>query len=94
MKREGAHRPVPRCHTETITIDGEPVTMKLGVWISNTKSRWAKLTSGQRAAIAALGVPWAQTSPLPPPSGSQGLTDNDPDPTDGDPAQPVRTPSS
>ncbi|MCR8945575.1 Helicase associated domain protein [Streptomyces sp. OUCMDZ-4982] len=94
VEREGAHRPVPRCHTETTTIDGEPVTMKLGVWISNTKSRWAKLTSGQRAAIAALGVPWAQTSPLPPPSGSQGLTDNDPDPTDGDPAQPVRTPSS
>ncbi|SCE21504.1 DEAD/DEAH box helicase [Streptomyces sp. DvalAA-19] len=94
VEREGAHRPVPRGHTETITIDGEPVTVKLGVWISNTKSRWAKLTSGQRAAIAALGVPWAQTSPLPPSSGSQGLTDNDPDPADGDLAQPVRTPSS
>ncbi|MFI1018197.1 helicase associated domain-containing protein [Streptomyces sp. NPDC020965] len=35
------HRPVPRGHAEEITVDGqtEPVIVKLGVWISNTKSR-------------------------------------------------------
>ncbi|MFF2468167.1 helicase associated domain-containing protein [Streptomyces mirabilis] len=33
--------------------------MKLGVWVSNTKSRWDKLTPEQQAALAALGVPWA-----------------------------------
>ncbi|ALC31623.1 hypothetical protein ABE83_34550 [Streptomyces sp. CFMR 7] len=66
VEREGTDRPVPRGHTETITIDGEPVTVKLGVWISNTKSRRDRLETDQLAALAALGMSWAQTSPLPP----------------------------
>ncbi|MFB7747530.1 helicase, partial [Streptomyces sp. NPDC056132] len=32
----------------------------LGVWISNTKSRRAKLTMEQLAALAALGMDWAR----------------------------------
>ncbi|MGW4221708.1 Helicase associated domain protein [Streptomyces bacillaris] len=59
VEREGAHRPVPRGHTETITIDGEPVTMKLGVWISNTKSRKDRLDHDQLAALSKLGMDWA-----------------------------------
>ncbi|MET9551080.1 Helicase associated domain protein [Streptomyces sp. NPDC006627] len=60
VEREGADRPVPRGHTEQITIDGEePVTVKLGVWVSNTKSRRDKLTQEQLAALAALGMEWA-----------------------------------
>ncbi|WP_405606871.1 Helicase associated domain protein [Streptomyces sp. NBC_01508] len=61
IEREGAHRPVPRGHSETITVDGqgEPMTVKLGVWISNTKTRRDKLTQEQRAALAELGVDWA-----------------------------------
>ncbi|MEU3400629.1 DEAD/DEAH box helicase [Streptomyces filamentosus] len=60
VEREGAHRPVPRGHTEQITIDGEePVTVKLGVWISNTKSRRDKLTVEQLEALRKLGVGWA-----------------------------------
>ncbi|WP_405674341.1 Helicase associated domain protein [Streptomyces sp. NBC_01511] len=61
IEREGAHRPVPRGHSETITVDGqgEPMTVKLGVWISNTKTRRDKLTQKQRAALAELGVDWA-----------------------------------
>ncbi|MFD3534189.1 hypothetical protein [Streptomyces sp. NPDC058664] len=61
VEREGAHRPVPRAHGEEITVDGEaePVTVKLGVWISHTKSRRNKLDQEQLAAIAALGVDWA-----------------------------------
>ncbi|MFE2282496.1 Helicase associated domain protein [Streptomyces sp. NPDC059454] len=45
VEREG-HRPVPRGHSEEIAVDGEaePVTVKLGVWLSNTKSRRDKLT--------------------------------------------------
>ncbi|MFI9588557.1 Helicase associated domain protein [Streptomyces sp. NPDC052236] len=41
VEREGAHRPVPRGHSEQIAVDGEtePVLVKLGVWVSNTK--WA-----------------------------------------------------
>ncbi|MEU6053206.1 helicase associated domain-containing protein, partial [Streptomyces xanthochromogenes] len=61
VEREGAYRPVPRGHREQITVDGEtePVTVKLGVWISNTKSRRDKLDPDQRAALAKLGVNWA-----------------------------------
>ncbi|MEU3064119.1 DEAD/DEAH box helicase [Streptomyces subrutilus] len=61
VEREGADRPVPRGHSETITVDGEaePVTVKLGVWNSNVKSRRDKLSADQLAALAALGVDWA-----------------------------------
>lgn len=60
VEREGAHRPVPRGHSETITVAGEaePVIVKLGVWVSNTKSRRDKLTAEQRDALAALGIDW------------------------------------
>ncbi|WP_375957857.1 helicase associated domain-containing protein [Streptomyces sp. NPDC056401] len=33
--------------------------VKLGVWVSNTKSRRDKLTADQLAALGALGVDWA-----------------------------------
>ncbi|MFJ7336406.1 Helicase associated domain protein [Streptomyces sp. NPDC101116] len=61
VEREGAHRPVPRGHSEEITIDGEmdPVSVKLGVWVSNTKSRRDKLTQDQLDALRELGVEWA-----------------------------------
>ncbi len=60
ITREGHHR-VPRNHTEELTLEGEeaPVTVKLGVWISNTKQRRDKLTQQQRAALRELGVEWA-----------------------------------
>ncbi|MFI0506911.1 Helicase associated domain protein [Streptomyces albogriseolus] len=59
--REGAHRPVPRSHTEEIVVnsEAEPVTVKLGVWVSNTKSRRNKLTQEQLDALRELGVEWA-----------------------------------
>jgi hypothetical protein len=52
---------VPRGHSEEIAVDGEaePVTVKLGVWVSNTKSRRDKLTQDQLAALRELGVKWA-----------------------------------
>jgi hypothetical protein len=61
VEREGAHRPVPRGHSEKITVDGvtEPVVVKLGVWISNTKTRRDKLTQEQPDAVRELGVDWA-----------------------------------
>lgn len=60
IAREGHHR-VPRSHAEQITVNGQaaPVSVKLGVWISNTKTRRDKLTEPQRAALAELGVEWA-----------------------------------
>ncbi|MET9323709.1 Helicase associated domain protein [Streptomyces sp. NPDC003038] len=67
VEREGTDRPVPRAHGEEIAVDGgtERVAVRLGVWVSNTKSRWGKLAQEQQAALAALGVPWAVTAPVP-----------------------------
>ncbi|MYX73641.1 DEAD/DEAH box helicase [Streptomyces sp. SID3915] len=61
VEREGADRPVPRGHGEQITVDGEaePVAVKLGVWLSNTKSRRDRLDADQLAALRELGVEWA-----------------------------------
>jgi hypothetical protein len=61
IEREG-QRPVPRGAVVEITIDGaaEPVPVRLGVWLSNTKSRRDKLTAEQLAALAGLGLEWAR----------------------------------
>ncbi|MFE4694862.1 helicase associated domain-containing protein, partial [Streptomyces sp. NPDC056749] len=61
VEREGADRPVPRKHSEQLAVDGEagPVTVKLGVWISNTKTRRDRLTQEQLDALQELGVAWA-----------------------------------
>ncbi|TDU73542.1 helicase associated protein [Streptomyces sp. KS 21] len=58
LEREGADRPVPRAHAEEITVEGEaePVAVKLGVWVSNTKSRRDKLTAEQLGALRELGI--------------------------------------
>ncbi|MEU2826389.1 Helicase associated domain protein [Streptomyces bacillaris] len=60
VMREGAGRPVPRGHAEELVVDGEtePVVVKLGVWVSNTKSRRDRLTQEQRNALRELGVDW------------------------------------
>ncbi|MFD4976894.1 Helicase associated domain protein [Streptomyces sp. NPDC058424] len=61
VEREGADRPVPRGHSEQIAVGGEaePVVVKLGVWISNTKSRRDKLAQEQLDALRKLGMEWA-----------------------------------
>ncbi|MFF3487328.1 Helicase associated domain protein [Streptomyces sp. NPDC002701] len=61
VEREGADRPVPREASEQITVDGDPeqVVVKLGVWVSNTKSRRDKLTAEQLDALRKLGMEWA-----------------------------------
>lgn len=60
IAREGHHR-VPRGHAEQVVVEGEaePIVVKLGVWISNTKTRRDKLTQDQHAALRELGVGWA-----------------------------------
>ncbi|MFI0930081.1 Helicase associated domain protein [Streptomyces sp. NPDC021012] len=47
---------VPRAHVEALP-DGAEV--RLGVWLSNTKSRRAALTADRLAALAGLGLEWA-----------------------------------
>ncbi|MCX5384859.1 DEAD/DEAH box helicase [Streptomyces sp. NBC_00083] len=61
VEREGADRPVPRAHSEEVAADGEaePVVVKLGVWLSNTKSRRERLDADQLDALAKLGMHWA-----------------------------------
>nr|WP_169786248.1 DEAD/DEAH box helicase [Streptomyces yerevanensis] len=56
--REG-HLTVPRAHVETIVVDGQEHTVKLGVFLTNTKTRRAKLTADKLQALAALGLGWA-----------------------------------
>jgi superfamily II DNA or RNA helicase len=60
VAREG-DRPVPRGAVVEIEVDGEaePVPVKLGVWLSNTKSRRGRLDAEQLAALAELGMEWA-----------------------------------
>ncbi|MEU2688947.1 Helicase associated domain protein [Streptomyces hygroscopicus] len=59
VEREG-QRSVPRGHSEEIAVAGEaePVAVKLGVWVSNTKSRRDKLTQDQLDALRKLGIDW------------------------------------
>ncbi|MFD7541818.1 Helicase associated domain protein [Streptomyces sp. NPDC059819] len=59
VEREG-QRLVPRGHSEEIAVEGEaePVVVKLGVWISNTKQRRDKLTQEQCDALRKLGIDW------------------------------------
>ncbi|MFI8516032.1 Helicase associated domain protein [Streptomyces sp. NPDC085460] len=65
VEKEG-QRAVPRGAVVEIEVDGEaePVPVKLGVWLSNTKSRRDRLTTEQRAALAALGMEWAGVVPV------------------------------
>ncbi|MGW3660346.1 Helicase associated domain protein, partial [Streptomyces sp. NPDC005151] len=37
----------------------EPMVVKLGVWVSNTRARRDKLTQEQLEALRELGVEWA-----------------------------------
>ncbi|MGW9618978.1 Helicase associated domain protein [Streptomyces diastaticus] len=62
---EEGQRPVPRGAVVDVVVDGETVPVKLGVWLSNTKSRRDKLTTEQRVALAALGMEWAGPAPAP-----------------------------
>ncbi|MGW0912596.1 Helicase associated domain protein [Streptomyces sp. NPDC002784] len=47
---------VPRAHVERLD-DGTEV--KLGVWLANTKTRRARLSTDRRQALAGLGLDWA-----------------------------------
>ncbi|WP_078899868.1 DEAD/DEAH box helicase [Streptomyces sp. Mg1] len=60
IAREGHHR-VPRGHAEQVVVEGEdtPALVKLGVWVSNTKTRRDRLTEAQRTTLLELGVEWA-----------------------------------
>ncbi|MFJ4585643.1 DEAD/DEAH box helicase [Streptomyces echinatus] len=58
--RTGTVGPISRSHVETITADGKEHEVKLGVFLSNTKTRRAKLSPAQLEALAALGLEWAQ----------------------------------
>ncbi|WP_323379945.1 DEAD/DEAH box helicase [Streptomyces alkaliphilus] len=61
--REG-HLTIPRAHEEVLHPapgeNGGPVTVRAGVFLTNQKTRRAKLSPERRAALADLGLQWAQ----------------------------------
>ncbi|MFH9736032.1 Helicase associated domain protein [Streptomyces sp. NPDC017260] len=61
VEREGTQRPVPRGAVVELVVDGEaePVPVRLGVWVSNTRARCDKLTAEQLDALRELGMQWA-----------------------------------
>ncbi|WP_331735253.1 Helicase associated domain protein (plasmid) [Streptomyces sp. NBC_01166] len=50
---------VPRAHIETVIVDGKEHPVKLGVFLTNSKTRRAKLAADKLAVLAALGLEWA-----------------------------------
>ncbi|WP_432106210.1 helicase associated domain-containing protein [Streptomyces sp. bgisy091] len=52
---------VPRAHIETVVIDNQEHPVRLGVFLTNNKTRWAKLTADKLALFAALGLEWPAT---------------------------------
>ncbi|MEU4850595.1 DEAD/DEAH box helicase, partial [Streptomyces gilvosporeus] len=56
LEREGALTGVPRGHVEEIEHQGEQHAVKLGVWLSNQRSRKAALAPERAAVLAELGV--------------------------------------
>ncbi|MFB8406080.1 Helicase associated domain protein [Streptomyces sp. NPDC055912] len=60
VEREGADRPVPRGAVVEIDVDGqtEPVPVRLGVWVSNTRARRDKLNQEQLDALRRMGLEW------------------------------------
>ncbi|MBZ6296081.1 Helicase associated domain protein [Streptomyces olivaceus] len=62
IEREGTDRPVPRKTVETLPDETE---VKLGVWLSNAKSRRDRLDADQLAALAELGMDWARPVTVP-----------------------------
>ncbi|MER7721882.1 Helicase associated domain protein [Streptomyces flaveolus] len=55
-ERTGSVGPVSRQHVENLA-DGSKVN--LGVWLSNTKTRRARLSGQQLERLAGLGLEWA-----------------------------------
>lgn len=49
----------PRSHVETVVVDGQEYPVKLGVFLSNTRSRRGTLTADKLQQLAALGLQWA-----------------------------------
>ncbi|WP_435845778.1 helicase associated domain-containing protein [Streptomyces exfoliatus] len=75
VEREG-DRPVPRGAVVEVEVDGEtePAPVRLGVWISNTKSRRDRLTAEQLAALAEAGHGLGKAGDSPPGHPGQPLT--------------------
>ncbi|MFE3206154.1 Helicase associated domain protein [Embleya sp. NPDC059237] len=53
------HLEVPRAHVESVVAaDGWPEDVRLGVWVTTTRSRRAKLSAERIAELDALGMRW------------------------------------
>lgn len=55
--REDHLRP-PRKHVEAVIVDGEEHQVRVGVWVSNLRSRAGSLTPEQTDELSAIGMRW------------------------------------
>ncbi|AQY20666.1 hypothetical protein T261_08928 [Streptomyces lydicus] len=53
------HVKVSRAHVENVVVDDQEHAVKLGVFLSNTKSRRGKLSADKLQRLAELGLDWA-----------------------------------
>ncbi|MEU0275769.1 helicase associated domain-containing protein [Streptomyces sp. NPDC006307] len=56
LAREGTLAGVSRSHIERIVHEGQEHDVKLGVWLTNQRSRRTKLAADRLAVLAELGV--------------------------------------
>ncbi|MEW2417892.1 helicase associated domain-containing protein [Streptomyces sp. NPDC046866] len=56
LAREGTLSGVPRVHVEHVVHEGQEHAVKLGVWLSNARSRRASLPADRVAVLDELGV--------------------------------------
>ncbi|MFE5325511.1 helicase associated domain-containing protein [Embleya sp. NPDC056575] len=53
------HVEVPRAHVESVVaFDGWPEDVRVGVWVTTSRSRRAKLSEERIAGLDALGMRW------------------------------------
>ncbi|MFD2621343.1 helicase associated domain-containing protein, partial [Streptomyces chumphonensis] len=58
--RQHEEVPLPAAPDGRTVAGGAPVTVRLGVWLTNQKARRAKLSEERRTTLAGLGLHWTR----------------------------------
>ncbi|MDT0347782.1 helicase associated domain-containing protein [Streptomyces litchfieldiae] len=58
LQREGTLEGVPRKHTETVIDETGVTEVRLGIWLTNQRSRRGSLSPERAEALNELGIRW------------------------------------